>query len=151
LKELVTQNNISILFLCTGNSCRSQIAEGIAKKILPNYIGIYSAGVEAHGINPNAIKTMAEINIDISKQTSKTTDLNDISEYDLIVTLCGDARDNCPVLKEKNKHIHWDLIDPAKLVGNEEYILSEFAKVRDRIIENMELLKKEIKNYEIFS
>tara|TARA_Y100000814_G_scaffold218418_1_gene162824 strand:- start:222 stop:677 length:456 start_codon:yes stop_codon:yes gene_type:complete len=151
LKELVTQNNISILFLCTGNSCRSQIAEGLARKILPNYINIYSAGVEAHGINPNAIQTMSEINIDISKQTSKTIDLNDVNEYDLIITLCGDARDNCPVLKGKNKHIHWDLIDPAKLVGNEEYILSEFAKVRDKIIENMELLKKEIENHEIFS
>ena len=65
--------------MCTGNSCRSQIAEGIARKILPNYINIYSAGVEAHGINPNAIQTMAKINIDISKQTSKAIDLNDIN------------------------------------------------------------------------
>ena len=140
-----------ILFLCTGNSCRSQIAEGIARKILPNYISIYSAGVEAHGINLNAIKIMAEINIDISKQTSKTIDLNDVSKYDLIITLCGDARDNCPVLKGRSKHIHWDLIDPAKLIGNQEYILLGFTKVRDRIIENMELLKKDIKNHEIFS
>jgi len=141
----------TLLFLCTGNSCRSQIAEGIAKKILPNNISINSAGVEAHGINPNAIKTMAEIDIDISEQISKKINYNRLNEYDLIITLCGDANDNCPTLNKKNKHIHWNLIDPAKLIGDEKYILSEFAKVRNQIFKNIKLLKKEIKNYEIFS
>ena len=133
-----------ILFLCTGNSCRSQIAEGFAKKYLSNY-NISSAGTEAHGMNPNTIKTMYEIGIDISNQTSKKINLNDLNNYDLIITLCGDAKDKCPTFKKEIKHIHWDLSDPANIIGNDAEILKGYAKVRDQILTEIKLLNKIIK------
>ena len=100
MKELDTLNNInSILFLCTGNSCRSQMAEGIARKHIGN-ITLYSAGIEAHGINPYAINAMKEIDIDISNYQSKVITSENIASYDLVVTLCGDAKDKCLNLEE---------------------------------------------------
>ena len=107
MKELVILSKKNILFLCTGNSCRSQIAEGFAKKYLSNY-NISSAGTEAHGMNPNTIKTMNEIGIDISNQISEKINQEDLNNYDLIITLCGDAKDKCPTFKKEIKHIHWD-------------------------------------------
>ena len=125
-----------ILFLCTGNSCRSQMAEGFGKKYLSKY-NISSAGTEAYGINPNAINSMKEIGIDISKQTSQKIDLNSFNNYDLIITLCSNTKDKCPILNNSHKHIHWDLDDPAKLTGSEEKILLGFSKVRDKILNNI--------------
>ena len=133
-----------ILFLCTGNSCRSQIAEGFGKKYLSNY-NVSSAGTETHGMNPNTIKTMNEIGIDISNQTSKKINLNDLNNYDLIITLCGDAKDKCPTFKKEIKHIHWDLSDPANIIGNDAEILKGYAKVRDQILTEIKLLNKIIK------
>ena len=98
MKELVILSKKNILFLCTGNSCRSQIAEGFAKKYLSNY-NISSAGTEAHGMNPNTIKTMNEIGIDISNQISEKINQDDLNKHDLIITLCGDAKDKCPTFK----------------------------------------------------
>ena len=89
------------------------MAEGFGRKYLLKY-NVSSAGIEAHGINLHAIESMKEIGIDISKQTSKKISLNNLTNYDLIITLCGDAKDKCPILN-KNSHIHWNLNDPAKL------------------------------------
>ena len=125
-----------ILFLCTGNSSRSQMAEGFGKKYLSKH-NISSAGTEACGINPNAITSMKKIGVDISKQTSQKIDLNNLNNYDLIITLCSDAKDKCPLLINNLKHIHWNLDDPAKLTGSEEKILLGFSNVRDKILTNI--------------
>tara|TARA_B100001750_G_C15420571_1_gene552706 strand:+ start:528 stop:959 length:432 start_codon:yes stop_codon:yes gene_type:complete len=143
LKESVIQSKKNILFLCTGNSCRSQIAEGFAKKYLSNY-NISSAGTEAHGMNPNTIKTMNEIGIDISNQISEKINQEDLNNYDLIITLCGDAKDKCPTFKKEIKHIHWDLSDPANIVGSDDDILKGYAKIRDQILVKIKLLKEKI-------
>ena len=122
-----------------GNSCRSQIAEGFAKKYLSNY-NISSAGTEAHGMNPNTIKTMNEIGIDISNQISEKINQEDLNNYDLIITLCGDAKDKCPVIST-GKHIHWDIKDPAKYKGNDEELINKYSKIRDIIINKIKSLK----------
>ncbi len=130
-----------ILFLCTGNSCRSQIAEGIAQNILGINYHIESAGTENHGVNPNAIKTLKKIGIDISSYKSKIIDLSDLNKFDLIITLCGDAKDKCPILDKGVKHIHWGLEDPAKFKGSDVEIMSNFGKTRDLILSHMKELK----------
>ena len=130
-----------ILFLCTGNSCRSQIAEGIAQNIIGRKYYIESAGTEKHGVNPNAIKTLKEIGINISGHKSKTISLNDLNNFDLVITLCGDAKDKCPILDKGVKHIHWDLNDPAKFTGDDLEIISNFRKTRDLILNNIKELK----------
>ena len=140
LKELVIPNKKSILFLCTGNSCRSQIAEGYGKQYL-SHCKISSAGTEAHGINPNAVKTMQAIGIDISKQQSKKINLSKLSKFDLIITLCGDANDQCIMLNNDIEHIHWDIKDPAKIKGTKDEILNGFTKVRDEILEKIITIK----------
>ncbi|WP_375178543.1 arsenate reductase (thioredoxin) [Enterococcus rotai] len=129
-----------IYFLCTGNSCRSQMADGLAKAILdPKKWEVRSAGIEAHGLNPRAVKSMAEIGIDISQNKSEVIDLAFLNSSDLVVTLCGDALDNCPVIPQSVQHIHWGLEDPAKATGTEEEIMSMFRKTRNEI-------EKRIKN-----
>ena len=130
-----------ILFLCTGNSCRSQIAEGIAHNIFNSSYHIESAGTEKHGVNPNAIKTLIEIGIDISTYKSKTISLDELNRFNLIITLCGDAKDKCPILDEGIKHIHWDLKDPAKFEGTDLEIASYFRNIRDLILNNIKELK----------
>ncbi|MBZ5983228.1 arsenate reductase (thioredoxin) [Leuconostoc mesenteroides] len=123
-----------IYFLCTGNSCRSQMAEGYAKKILPaNKFKIESAGVETHGLNPMAVKVMAEDGVDISKQYSKLIDLQYFNMADVIITLCGDARDKCPMIPAQTKSIHWSLLDPAQATGTFEERLEGFRNIRDEI------------------
>jgi len=129
-----------LLFLCTGNSCRSQMAEGFAKIQLDKKYKIYSAGVEAHGLNPNAISAMKEVGIDITTQESTKISSDELSEYDFIVTLCGDARDRCPILIDNQKNIHWDLEDPANAKGSEDEIMSIYRNVRDKISINMNTL-----------
>lgn len=123
-----------IYFLCTGNSCRSQIAEGYGKAILPtDEFEIKSAGIEQHGLNPRAVQVMAEEGIDISTQTSDLIDMDYFNQADLIITLCGDAKDKCPVIPKGIKHVHWDLEDPAKATGKEEEIINKFREIRDDI------------------
>lgn len=129
-----------LLFLCTGNSCRSQMAEGFAKIKLDKKYKIYSAGVEAHGLNPNAISVMREVGIDITTQESTKISSDELSKYDFIVTLCGDARDKCPILIDNQKNIHWDLEDPANAKGSEDEIMSIYRNVRDKISINMSTL-----------
>ncbi len=122
-----------ILFLCTGNSCRSQMAEGFAKKMLPKNMEIFSAGLEPKGLHPMAVKVMQEVGIDISQQESKNIPEIPIDKIDLVVTLCGDAAERCPVFPGKVERIHWALEDPAKAQGSEEEIAIVFRKIRDNI------------------
>ncbi|GAK12464.1 arsenate reductase (thioredoxin) [Geomicrobium sp. JCM 19039] len=123
----------TIYFLCTGNSCRSQMAEGFAKQYLQEGWNVYSAGIEAHGLNPNAVKAMKEVGIDISGQTSDIIDAKLLNKADLVVTLCGDAADRCPVTPPHVKREHWGFDDPAKAEGTKEEQWAVFKRVRDEI------------------
>ncbi|GEA18513.1 arsenate reductase (thioredoxin) [Moorella sp. E306M] len=126
-----------ILFLCTGNSCRSQMAEGFARALGGEKVEVYSAGLEPAGLNPRAVAVMAEAGIDISGQTSDPIDPEILNKADLIVTLCGDARDKCPVTPQTIRREHWPLPDPAKAEGEEEEIMAVFLSVRDEIRERV--------------
>lgn len=122
----------TIYFLCTGNSCRSQMAEGFAKKYLPDW-DVQSAGIEAHGLNPNAVKAMAEVGVDISNQTSDIIDEAILNNATLIVTLCGDAADKCPMTPPPIRREHWGFDDPAKATGTHEEKWLVFQTVRNAI------------------
>jgi len=125
--------NKRIIFLCTGNSCRSQIAEGLAKKYLSNYT-VKSAGTHPEPINPLAIEIMNEINIDISNYKSKSISDRELEDCDIIITLCSDAKDQCINLNSfTNKHIHWEINDPAKASGSLEEKLQVFRDVRNQL------------------
>ncbi len=123
----------TLYFLCTGNSCRSQIAEGWGKVYLNEEWNIYSAGIEAHGLNPNAVKAMSEVGIDISNQTSDIIDLDILNHADFVVTLCGDAADKCPITPPHVRREHWGFEDPAKAQGTEAEKWAFFQRVRDEI------------------
>jgi arsenate reductase len=131
-KEMVILQK-GILFLCTGNSCRSQMAEGFAKKMLSKDLKIFSAGIEPKKIHPMAIKVMQEIGIDISQQRSKNISEIPIDKIDLVVTLCGDAAERCPIFPGKIEKIHWAIENPAKAQGSDKEIAIVFRKVRDKI------------------
>jgi len=135
-KMVVLQKGI--LFLCTGNSCRSQMAEGFAKKILSNDLKIFSAGIEPKRIHPMAVKVMQEVGIDISQQRSKNISEIPLDKIDIVITLCGDAAERCPIFPGKVKRIHWELEDPAKAQGSQEEIIKIFRKVREIIKSYME-------------
>ncbi|MFC4410121.1 arsenate reductase (thioredoxin) [Chungangia koreensis] len=122
-----------IYFLCTGNSCRSQMAEGWAKQLLGDDWKVLSAGIEAHGLNPKAVKAMQEIGIDIADQTSDIIDREVLNNADFVVTLCGDAADKCPTTPPHVMRDHWGFDDPAKAEGSEEEKWSVFQRVRDEI------------------
>ncbi|MGN8644902.1 arsenate reductase (thioredoxin) [Gracilibacillus sp. HCP3S3_G5_1] len=127
----------TIYFLCTGNSCRSQMAEGWAKQYLGDEWEVYSAGIEAHGLNPNAVKAMEEVGMDISDQKSEIIDPKILTNATLAVTLCGDAADKCPVTPPSVKREHWGFDDPAKAEGTEEEKWEVFQRVRDEIGERI--------------
>ncbi|WP_067936431.1 arsenate reductase (thioredoxin) [Alicyclobacillus kakegawensis] len=127
-----------IYFLCTGNSCRSQMAEGWARYLGGDKIEVHSAGVEAHGLNPRAVAVMQEVGIDISHHQSKLIDPNLINQADYVITLCGDANDRCPMTPPHVKRLHWGLEDPAKATGTEEDIQEKFRQVRDSIREKVQ-------------
>lgn len=134
----------SIYFLCTGNSCRSQMAEGWAKKYLDSEKWeVRSAGIEAHGLNPNAVKAMKEASIDISGQTSDLIELDYLNNADLVVTLCGDAADKCPVTSPQVRREHWGFDDPAKAEGTEDEKRAVFQRVRDEIGERIKRFAEE--------
>ncbi|MEK3937477.1 arsenate reductase (thioredoxin) [Sporosarcina sp. FSL W7-1349] len=122
-----------LYFLCTGNSCRSQMAEGWGKHHLGSEWDIFSAGIEAHGVNPKAIEAMREVGIDITNQTSDIIDPDILYNADLVVTLCGDAADKCPVTPSHVRRVHWGFDDPAKAEGNEVEKWRVFQQVRDEI------------------
>ncbi len=122
-----------ILVLCTGNSCRSQIAEGYLRFYANNKAEIYSAGVETHGVNPRAIATMKEDNIDISQHTSNNIEEYLNIEFDYVITVCDNAKERCPFFPSKAKRFHKNFPDPAKSIGNEQEIMEEFRIVRQMI------------------
>lgn len=122
-----------LYFLCTGNSCRSQMAEGFARQMAPQDWRIASAGVEQHGLNPLAVKVMAERGVDISQHESKLIDNDYLQHSDMVVTLCGDARDKCPMTPPTVAKRHWPLPDPAQATGSDEEVLAVFRQVRDDI------------------
>ena len=127
---------IKVLFLCTGNSCRSQMAEGWARHLKGDQIEPYSAGIEKHGMNPHAIKVMAEAGVDITSQWSKTlTELGSVP-FDYVVTVCGHANEHCPIFPGKSKVVHVDFEDPPKLtrdMPDGEAKLAVYRRVRDEI------------------
>ena len=124
-----------ILVLCTGNSCRSQIAEAYLRKFAQNKAEVFSAGIEAHGLNPFAILTMKEDGIDISDQTSNTIDEYLGTQFDLIITVCDNAKERCPVFPSSAKVFHHNFPDPAKATGTKDEILQQFREVREMIKE----------------
>ena len=137
------EDRVSVLFLCRGNSCRSQMAEGFARALRGDRIEAFSAGSEAHGVNPRAVKVMAEVGIDISGQTSKTTDQLDGRRYDYAVTVCGSSGETCPFYSNVGASVHMGFPDPPKLAEDaedEEAALEAFRKVRDMIREYVETL-----------
>lgn len=122
-----------ILVLCTGNSCRSQIAEGYLKKLAGDKAAIYSAGVETHGVNPRAISTMKEDGIDISTHTSNNIDEYQNINFDFVITVCDNAKERCPYFTTKAQKFHYNFHDPAKAEGTDAEIMDEFRKVRTQI------------------
>ncbi|MDI6601567.1 MAG: arsenate reductase (thioredoxin) [Thermoanaerobacteraceae bacterium] len=124
-----------IMFLCINNSCRSQMAEGITKAFKGDEYEVFSAGMEPTHVNPRAIEALKEIGIDISGQYSKLIDNDLLNSMDMVVTLCGEAEEACPVTPPHIKREHWPLPDPARAMGTEEEIMSKFREVRDKIID----------------
>src|ERR1700686_2262348 len=122
-----------ILVLCTGNSCRSQMAEGYLKHFAGNRAEIYSAGVEIHGVNPKAIETMKEDGIDISTQTSNNVDEYRDIDFDFVITVCDNAKEQCPFFPSTAKKFHQNFPDPAKAIGTEQEIKNQFRQVRNQI------------------
>ena len=130
------QVKLKVLFLCTGNSCRSQMAEGWARHLKSDLLEAYSAGIETHGLNPNAVKVMSESGIDISSHYSKHVDELQDTVFDYVVTVCGHANENCPIFGGDAKVMHVGFDDPPALAadaGSEEEALSHYRRVRDEI------------------
>jgi arsenate reductase (thioredoxin) len=133
-----------VYFLCTGNSCRSQMAEGFLKALGADRYEVRSAGLEAHGLNPRAVQVMKEAGVDISGQTSDVIDPEVLNRADYVITLCGHADEHCPVIS--NKHVvkwHWGFDDPAKASGTEVEIMDSFRSVRDAIRNRIERFLRE--------
>ena len=122
-----------ILVLCTGNSCRSQIAEGYLRHFAGDRADVYSAGVETHGVNPRAVETMREDGIDISGQTSNHVDEYRNVDFDWVITVCDHAMEKCPWFPSNAMRLHHNFPDPARATGSEEDIRKAFASVRDEI------------------
>jgi arsenate reductase len=140
---------MNILFLCTGNSCRSQIAEGWARHYAGDRHSIQSAGIEAHGKNPRAIAIMQEAGIDISEQESTRVDEPMLQAADLVVTVCGHADEHCPVLPPGTRKEHWPLDDPARATGSEDEIMQVFRASRDEIKQRVTDLLRRIQQEEV--
>lgn len=138
---------MNILFLCTGNSCRSQMAEGWAKQLGGDWLQVQSAGIESHGKNARAVAVMQEAGVDISGQESTTLTNDMLTAADYLVTVCGHADEHCPVLPTGMRKEHWPLSDPAKATGSEEEIMAVFRASRDdirqRVADLIERLKLE--------
>ncbi len=122
-----------ILVLCTGNSCRSQIAEGYLKHYAKGKAEVYSAGIKTHGVNPGAIAVMKEDGIDISNNTSNNIDEYRNIDFDYVITVCDNAKEQCPVFPSKAKMFHQNFPDPAKAAGTADEIMQQFRNVRDEI------------------
>lgn len=127
-----------VLVLCTGNSCRSQIAEGYLRLFAGDKAEIYSAGVETHGVNPRAIATMKEDDIEISNHTSNNIDEYRAISFDFVIAVCDNAKERCPFFPTNAQKFHYNFPDPAKAIGTEEEIKAEFRTVRNLIKEYCE-------------
>ena len=143
----MSDSKIKLLYLCTGNSCRSQMAEGWTKHLKGDKIEVYSAGIETHGLNPNAVKVMAEAGVDISSQ--KSQNISEFSDYDLdfVITVCGHAHETCPVFPGNSTVIHVGFDDPpamAKQYGDPEQQLNCYRTVRDQIMRFVETLPESL-------
>ena len=135
-----------ILVLCTGNSCRSQIAEGFIRALMGQKFEVSSAGIEAHGLNPGAVATMKEIGIDISTQTSNRISEFEGQEFDYVLTVCDNAKENCPIFPAKTKLFHKDFPDPAKATGSVAEIAQAFREARELIRDYVLWLDAELPN-----
>lgn len=134
---------MNLLFLCTGNSCRSQIAEGWARRLGGDWLEVQSAGIESHGKNPRATEVMQEAGLDISYQESTRLTDDILASADYLVTVCGHADEHCPVLPPGMHKEHWPLSDPAKATGSEEEIMTVFRESRDHIRQRVaDLIKR---------
>ena len=122
-----------ILVLCTGNSCRSQIAEGYLRHFAKGKAEVFSAGIETHGVNSRAIASMKEEGIDISNHTSNNVDEYRGIAFDFVITVCDNARENCPYFPTKAKKFHQNFPDPTRTTGTEKQIAQQFRNVRDMI------------------
>ncbi|MCX5633761.1 MAG: arsenate reductase ArsC [Phycisphaerae bacterium] len=129
------KEKLNILFLCTGNACRSQMAEGWARKLKGDRIEAFSAGVILTALSTRAVKVMAEAGVDISGQFSKHVDELVGIDFDYVITLCDNAKENCPMFSGKAKLIHKPFADPSFLIGDEEVIMDSFRKTRDEIMD----------------
>ncbi len=142
-------SRLKILFLCTGNSCRSQMAEGWARQLKADTIDACSAGIETHGMNPRAVRVMAEAGVDISRQTSKRVEtLADVA-FDYVITVCGHAHESCPVFPGRTKVVHVGFDDPpvlAKAAATEEEALAQYRRVRDEIRDWVMTLPESLKD-----
>lgn len=138
-------DKMRILFLCTGNSCRSQMAEGLTRHFKGDLFDAYSAGIETHGLNPHAVEVMKEIGIDISQQRSKHVGEFKDTEFDYVVTVCDHAHESCPLFRGNAKVVHIGFDDPPKLAvdyDNEQEKLGCYRKVRDDIRQFVEQMPK---------
>lgn len=122
-----------ILVLCTGNSCRSQIAEGYLRYFAGDEAEVFSAGIETHGVNPRAIEIMKRDGIDISKHTSNNIDDYRGIDFDYVITVCDNAKENCPYFPTSAIKLHCNFPDPAKALGSDEEIMEQFRQVRELI------------------
>jgi len=137
-------NKKMVYFLCTGNSCRSQMADGFLKALGSDKYVVKSAGLEAHGLNPRAVQVMQEAGVDISGHASKVIDAETLNQADYVITLCGHADEHCPVISNKNvMKWHWGFDDPAKATGTEEEIMDKFREVRDAVKARMEAVVRD--------
>jgi arsenate reductase len=132
-----------VLVLCTGNSCRSQIAEGYLRYFAGEKAKIFSAGVETHGVNPKAIATMKDDGIDISNHTSNNIDEYRNVDFNFVITVCDNAKERCPFFPTKAEKFHYNFPDPAKATGTDEEIAEEFRKVRQQIKDYCEIFVAE--------
>ncbi len=123
----------TILVLCTGNSCRSQLLHGYLNQALGDQATVYSAGVEVHGVNPRAVRVMAEDGVDISHHTSNHVDEYATVPFDYVLTVCDHANEVCPVFPSSAEKLHHNFPDPAKATGSEEEIMAAFCAVRDQV------------------
>jgi len=122
-----------VLFVCTGNSCRSQMAEGLLRFHGAGEFEVYSAGTSPSVLNPKAIEVMQELGLDISHQESKSIDKYIDYQFDYVITVCSNAAKNCPIYPGETQMLHWNLDDPAEAKGDEEEVLKVFRKIRDEI------------------
>jgi arsenate reductase len=136
---------LKVMFLCTGNSCRSQMAEGFAKHLGKGLLEVHSAGLMAAGVHPRAIAVMQEAGIDISRQRSKEIDQDLLNTMDIVITLCDNAAEACPWTPPDIKRLHWPVNDPVGTIGTEEQIMKQFRRARDEIREKIEQFVAEIK------